>query len=107
MEDFASMGASANSKDYFTGLARGYDRHRPGYAPGAIDAMLLGLDPPVRAVSVGCGTGICCRLLAAKGVQTIGIDSNEDMLAEARRQSEEMAGNIVYRRGTGEGTGLP
>lgn len=98
---------TTGQESYFTGLATGYDRHRPGYAPGAIDAMLLGLAPPPQAASIGCGTGICCRLLAARGAHVIGIDPNEDMLAEASRQSEGKAGNVDYRRGTGDDTGLP
>lgn len=92
---------------YFTGLAAGYDQHRPGYALGAIDAMLAGLEAPVQAASIGCGTGICCRLLAARGAHVIGIDPNEDMLAEARRQTESDSGDVDYRRGTGEDSGLP
>lgn len=106
------MNASHDGKEscapehYFTGMAGGYDRHRPGYAAGAIDAMLRGLDSPTRAASIGCGTGICCRLLAARGAMVIGIDPNGDMLAEATRATEAAGLDIDFRNGTGEQTGL-
>lgn len=36
------------------------------------------------ALDVGCGEGRFCRMLAAEGLQTVGIDPTEDLLAAAR-----------------------
>jgi SAM-dependent methyltransferase len=60
---------------------------------------------------VGCGTGICARLLARAGAEVIGIEPNDGMLAEARRidaetSSPHPAGRVEYRHGSGERTGL-
>jgi len=91
---------------YFTGMAHAYTRHRPSYAPQAIDFILHELDPPIHAASIGCGTGICCRLLADRGVRIIGIDPNDDMLSEARPLSENASPAITYQPGTAEDTSL-
>lgn len=98
----------APSTEYFSGLADGYARFRPSYAPAAIDAVLEGVAPPVRALDVGCGTGISTRLLAARGARVIGIDPSHDMLDQARRAgTPEGGGTVEYRLGTAEATGLP
>lgn len=101
----------ADVKTYFSGLAETYARHRPSYAPGAIDAMIEGLPSPVRAADVGCGTGISTRLLAARGVHVIGIEPNADMRRQAQRDGAALpidpaAGTIDFRDGTAEQTGL-
>ncbi len=72
----------------FSGLAGGYDRHRPSY-PNALWSHLIGtLTPPVpkTAADVGAGTGISTRQLAlALGSewQVIGVEPNDDMRAQA------------------------
>jgi ubiquinone/menaquinone biosynthesis C-methylase UbiE len=55
-----------------------------------------------RIVDVGCGTGDAARALAALVAQSgavVGVDSNESMLAEARRRSIDTSLPIVFRRG--------
>jgi len=89
---------------YFTGLASTYAQHRPTYPGEAIAYLLNGLPASCIAVDVGCGTGISSRLLAEHGVRVIGIDPNQDMLDQARRESPS---SIEYRIGTGERTGMP
>jgi SAM-dependent methyltransferase len=49
---------------------------------------------------VGCGTGISSRQLASHGFVVVGVEPNEDMLAEARRAGGE------YREGEASATGL-
>jgi ubiquinone/menaquinone biosynthesis C-methylase UbiE len=96
--------------DYFTGLTDEYESHRPGYPPQAIAAALGGLAPPVRVADVGCGTGICSRLLAEAGAEVIGLEPNADMLAAARAHPVPGApgnGTIVYQQASAEQTGLP
>ncbi len=94
----------------FTGLAEGYAKHRPSYPPEAIDCLVeechLGADSIV--VDIGCGTGISTRLLAAKGLQVIGIEPNADMRDTAGQTAlESSSGTIEYRQGQAEKTGLP
>lgn len=69
----------------FTGLADAYGRGRPDYPDAAFEAMTLGLARPLRAVDVGCGTGISTRRLARFTESVIGVDPNPEMLAAARR----------------------
>ena len=91
--------------EYFTGLAETYAAFRPTYPRLAIEAILQGLARPVQAADIGCGTGISTRMLAEAGAEVIGIDPNQDMLAQAQRQSAGDA-RVEYRRGHGERTGL-
>jgi SAM-dependent methyltransferase len=89
----------------FSGAAEGYARSRPGYPPPLVDWVLeeagVGRGDPV--LDLGCGTGILTRPLAERGLRVIGVDPNEDMLALAR----EAGGEIDYRQGDAEATGLP
>jgi ubiquinone/menaquinone biosynthesis C-methylase UbiE len=101
--------SNQNVLSRFDGLAAGYDRHRPSYPAAAIDYLIrvCALVPGSRVVDVGCGTGISTRLLAARGLEVIGIEPNADM----RRQAELIgcpAGPAAsFREGRAEATGLP
>lgn len=53
---------------------------------------------PERALDVGCGEGRFCRMLRAKGVETVGIDPTPALLARAR--ALDPAGD--YRDGRAE-----
>lgn len=97
----------ADPTSYFEPLAGGYARHRPAYPEAAIAAVLDGIAPPVRAVDVGCGTGIATRLLAARGARVVGIDPSHAMLEAARAEAAPEAGRVEYRLGRAEATGLP
>ena len=46
-------------------------------------------------LELGCGTGAMTRLLAQEGYDMIGIDASEEMLMEARDESQEYPG-ILY-----------
>ncbi len=72
--------------------------------PPLVDWVLTeaGVHPGDRVADVGCGTGILTRLLAERGLAVVGIDPNEDMLAEARGAG----GPAEYRRGEAAATGL-
>jgi SAM-dependent methyltransferase len=91
-------------RDRFTGLAATYQRHRPSYPPALVDWLFALFAPrvPKIAADVGCGTGIATRLLAARGLDVVGVDPNEDMLAAAR----EEGGGPRYVRAAAENTGL-
>ncbi len=91
-------------RNRFSGEAQGYARFRPDY-PDALLAWVIreaGLAPGAKIADVGCGTGIATRLFAAAGLDAVGIDPNEDMLAEARR-----AGGARYQGGEAAATGIP
>ena len=91
-------------RERFAGAASGYARFRPSYPAPLVDWVLAeaGVGPGGRVADVGCGTGILTRLLANRGLAAVGIDPNEDMLAEARGA----AGPAEYRRGEAAATGL-
>lgn len=89
----------------FDGLAQRYDQFRPSYPTTAVDFIMArcGLEPGMRFIDIGCGTGISTRLFASRNLTGIGIEPGDDM----RRQAESIPGPIVYRRGTADATGLP
>lgn len=91
----------------FTRLADSYARHRPGYSPFVLDALvgLCGRPPhEVRAVDVGAGTGIWSRLLAERGFAVTAVEPNDAM----RGHGESAAGPaIAWKAGSAEDTRLP
>jgi len=91
-------------RERFAGVASTYARWRPSYSAALLDWILAeaGVRSGDRAADVGCGTGILTRLLAERGLDLVGIDPNEDMLAEARAGG----GPAEYRRGEAAATGL-
>lgn len=91
-------------RERFAGAASGYARFRPSYPGTLVDWVLAesGVHPGDRVADLGCGTGILTRLLAARGLDVVGIDPNEDMLAEARAAG----GPADYRRGEAAATNL-
>ncbi len=97
------MPTRGNAGDRFTGVAEGYARHRPSYPGALVDWVIAeaALRPGDAVADVGCGTGIFTRLLAARGLDVVGIDPNEDMLAQARAE-----GGPRYGRGEAHATGL-
>ncbi|MHC5022844.1 MAG: methyltransferase domain-containing protein [Planctomycetota bacterium] len=97
---------ASDPRTYFGHLAAVYDRHRPTYAAAAIDFILDRLGNPIRAADIGAGTGISTRLLATRGVQTVGVEPDETMRAVADGRSADLDPPPTYRAGTGEATGL-
>lgn len=96
--------ASGDPRERFSGAAPAYARHRPSYPAAIVDWILAeaAAGSGDRVADVGCGTGILTRLLADRGLDVVGIDPNEDMLAEARRAG----GRAEYRGGEAAATGL-
>jgi SAM-dependent methyltransferase len=90
-------------RERFTKAAALYARCRPSYPAEAIDWIVAAakLAPVASVVDLGCGTGISTRLFAARGLDVVGIDPNEEMLAHARA-----AGGGRYLRGEAAATGL-
>ena len=64
-----------------------------------LDEVMLGLCGDVRGLDVldaGCGEGRFCRMLAARGARTIGIDPTGELIAEARRRQP---GGVFHESG--------
>lgn len=74
----------------FKGSAAYYDRGRLPYAPGFAEtlAAALGPDGGGRLLDVGCGPGTVTLAVARFFTEVVGVDPDEDMLAEAGRQAE-------------------
>jgi SAM-dependent methyltransferase len=92
-----------DSRARFSATADLYDRYRPSYPPELLDWIVAdcGLRPGDPLADLGCGTGISTRLLAARGLEVVGIDPNQAMLERARA-----AGGPRYLRGEANATGL-
>lgn len=92
----------------FTGLADDYARFRPDYAPAALRAILgiIGkLVTEIDAVDVGAGTGIWTRMVADSGVRSMkAVEPNDDMRGQGA--ADQTNKNIVWKKGSGEDTGL-
>ncbi|MGW0841782.1 class I SAM-dependent methyltransferase [Streptomyces sp. NPDC002787] len=73
----------------FRGSAAHYERGRLPYAQGFADTLAdaLGLDGRGRLLDVGCGPGIVLLPMARFFTEAVGVDPDEDMLAEAERQA--------------------
>ncbi|WP_371573897.1 class I SAM-dependent methyltransferase [Streptomyces sp. NBC_01314] len=73
----------------FQGSAAHYGRGRLPYAPGFPDALAeaLGLDGRGGLLDVGCGPGTVLLPMARFFTEAVGVDPDEDMLAEAERQA--------------------
>ncbi|WP_069770317.1 class I SAM-dependent methyltransferase [Streptomyces sp. LUP30] len=81
----------------FAGSAAYYERGRLPYAPGFAEALAaaLGLDGRGRLLDVGCGPGVVLLPMARFFHEAVGVDPDEDMLAEAERQAGRRGlGNI-------------
>ncbi|WP_328443805.1 class I SAM-dependent methyltransferase [Amycolatopsis sp. NBC_00438] len=68
-----------------------YQRFRRGYPPEVADALVgvFGLMRDDVVLDLGCGTGQLTRVLAPRVGAVLGMDSEPDMLAEARRATAE------------------
>ena len=98
------MAEPIDPRDRFSGAADAYARYRPSYPDALVDWVIAdaSLRPGDPVADVGCGTGLFTRRLAARGLDVVGIDPNEDMLAAARAAG----GGPRYARGEAAATGL-
>lgn len=62
----------------------------------------LALQPGLKVLDVGCGTGDFLRLLAAivSPGNAVGLDLSETMIAEAIERSHEVSGNVSFHVGS-------
>jgi len=66
------------------------DRHSFVWRYGANLLELLEPRPDERILDLGCGTGQLTAEIARSGAQTIGLDSSEEMIAQARNNFPEL-----------------
>ncbi len=73
----------------YGGSAGFYPRGRVPYPLALVDLLVsqLGLDSQGRLLDLGCGPGSLTLPLAAHVAEVVGVDADEDMLAEAERQA--------------------
>lgn len=84
-------------------VATYYARHRRGYPPEVLDALVgaFGLSAEDTVVDLGCGTGQLSLPLAARAGAVIGVDPEPDMLVLARQAALDTAtANTVWMLGT-------
>ncbi|MGC4811224.1 class I SAM-dependent methyltransferase [Micromonospora sp. DT228] len=74
----------------YAGSARHYSVGRLPYPAGLADAIrtALDLDGTGRLLDVGCGPGSLTLLLAPLFEAAVGVDADQDMLAEGRRRAD-------------------
>lgn len=91
----SSLAAASGFPPDFGPLAEDYDRLRPADENWweLVDVLMEEGDlRGRRALDVGCGTGRLALALAERGVRVWGVDSSEDMLAQARAAVGRRAG---------------
>lgn len=81
---------------------------RPGYAPGAIAAIVAhaGLQPGMHVADVGAGTGNLTVPLLAHGLRVTAIEPNDAMRRLGERRAPP-ASEVVWLRAHAEATTLP
>ena len=93
----------------FTGLAKDYSQHRPGYSSSVLKALISLLNKPVSEidfVDVGAGTGIWTRMVHASGVKSAtAVEPNDDMRENGVVDSVGIG--IRWVAGSAEWSGLP
>jgi len=101
--------ASRNPTTRFSGLEATYDRYRPDYPEALWKFLQEHCQLPDRpmVVDVGCGTGISSRQMAGRGWNLVGIEPNAAMRQVAESRNGDWAGQLIFRDGKAESTGLP
>jgi SAM-dependent methyltransferase len=69
--------------DSFGAIADDYDRYRPGYPTALLDDLVA--LRPNSVLDVGCGTGKAARMLAARGLNVLGVEPDPRMAAVGQR----------------------
>ena len=79
----------------------GWNEYPWVFAGQLLEWLALKGIPARRALDLGCGTGVLCKMLSDHGIRTLGVDLSEDMVALAREQFPGLAfeaGNMVTYR---------
>jgi SAM-dependent methyltransferase len=89
----------------FESVAAEYERHRPEYPEEALQwaAEQLGLEPGMRVLDVGAGTGKLTRGLVALGFEVVAVEPGAPMLEQLRAAVPQAEGH----EGSAESIPLP
>jgi SAM-dependent methyltransferase len=82
MPDIESLHQQRQRAESFGAAAADYDRYRPSYPEPLIDE--LAAPRPRGVLDIGCGTGKAARLLAARGLDVLGVEIDPKMAAVAQ-----------------------
>jgi len=81
------------------------------YGPGARDLLIrAGIQPGMRVVDLGCGTGMVTQLLAelvGPAGEVVGVDYSPEQVAEARASLPDHLTNVRFIQASATDTGLP
>ena len=66
--------------------------------------MFDGLEPGMRTIELGCGTGYVSAWMARRGAACTGVDVSEAQLATARRLADEHGVDLTLHHGSAEAT---
>lgn len=80
--DLGRLHTARTRAESFGRVARQYDRYRPTYPAALVDDLLA--PGPRTVLDIGCGTGRLGSLLAARGLDVLGVEPDPDMAAVAR-----------------------
>ncbi len=89
-----------DSRSFFAGAARDWDRIRADYFGTQFSAagLLALLDSSLVVADLGCGTGSLLEQVSPHVAKVIGIDNSDDMLAAARLRVERLD-NVELKQG--------
>ena len=95
----------------WNGMADSYDAYRPRTPAALLDLLpqLAHVTRPRLVVDLGCGTGLSTYAWAERADEVIGIDPNDDMLAQAASKGAGTGSlaHVAFRAGLSHATGLP
>ncbi len=109
LDAFICDGETSVMKVDFGKTAADYASYRIGFPEAMFERLALrgiGIDGQ-HVLDLGTGTGTMARSFAKRGCRVVGLDSSEELLAEARRLDEQHDVQIEYVTGKAERTGLP
>lgn len=92
----------------FGRAATDYTRYRPDF-PDSLFERLSGnrwIAPRLRALDLGTGTGSLALGLAARGLDTVGLDLSRELLEVARERAAALGLAVRFLEGRAEDTGL-
>src|SRR5262245_23769662 len=89
----------------FAAGADAYERGRPEYSPGAIEALIehLAIGPGTRVLDLAAGTGKLTRQLATTGAELVAVEP----IAEMRAKLQAVLPDVEAVEGTAEAIPLP
>jgi 2-polyprenyl-3-methyl-5-hydroxy-6-metoxy-1,4-benzoquinol methylase len=80
---------SQNAAFWIDIIRRRRDRYRTGFTDAAV-LSLVGPNEVVRVLDAGCGEGYLSRLLAKRGAEVVGVDTNVELIKAARQEATRL-----------------